>query len=206
MGGMFELLDGGHWGGGAVSGEEHEFQKGAELDGSAMAGALGILTGLQAEVEIQDDQVGDLLGFFIRGVSHCGHDGVGDTQRDGLLSFNRGVFDPIFFEFLGEVLVQSDVSLGVGGLSGVGESFQEVSRCNRPPCLRNQILPNLVHLALGVLGVTDSVLVDLGGLDARDGWILESRVDQQGGGEAGPLLVELLLLRILSSAHLRGLL
>ena len=93
----WNCLMGGIGGGGVVSGEEHEFQKGAELDGSAMTGALGILTGLQAEVEIQDDQVGDLLGFFIRGVSHCVHDGDYNTQRYGHFSFNRGVFDPIFF-------------------------------------------------------------------------------------------------------------
>ena len=38
----------------------------------------------------------------------------------------------------------------------------------------------------------------------RDTWILESRIDQQGGAEVSPLLVELLLLRILSSAHPHG--
>ena len=59
--------------------EEHKFQKGEELDGSAMAGALGILAELQAEVETQDDQVGDVSGFLIGGLSRCGHDGVDNT-------------------------------------------------------------------------------------------------------------------------------
>ena len=46
----------------------------------------------------------------------------------------------------------------------------------------------------------NSVAVDLEDLDARDGWILESRIDQQGGTEFGPLPVQPLLSRILSSA------
>ena len=48
------------------------------------------------------------------------------------------------------------------------------------------------------------VAVDLEELDTRDGWILESRIDQQGGAEVGPLPVQPLLSRILSSASLHG--
>ena len=48
----------------------------------------------------------------------------------------------------------------------------------------------------------NSVAVDLEELDARDGWILESRIDQRGGTEVGPLLVQPPLPRILSSAGL----
>ena len=39
--------------------------------------------------------------------------------------------------------------------------------CNCPPCLRNRLLPKSVHSALEVLGVTDTVTVDLQDLGAR---------------------------------------
>ena len=45
MGGMLGTLDGGIGRDEIVSSEEHEFQQGTELDGSAMTGALGVLTG-----------------------------------------------------------------------------------------------------------------------------------------------------------------
>ena len=48
------------------------------------------------------------------------------------------------------------------------------------------------------------VPIDLDYLDARDGWILESRVDWQGVAEVGPLLVDLLLSGILNSACPHG--
>ena len=65
-----------------------------------------------------------------------------------------------------------------------------------PPCLRNRLFPKSVHPALGVLRVPNSVAVDLEELDARDGCILESRIDQQGSTEVSPLLVQPLLSRI----------
>ena len=43
--GELELIDGGIGRDEIISGEEHEFQQGTELDGSAMTGALGVLTG-----------------------------------------------------------------------------------------------------------------------------------------------------------------
>ena len=52
--------------------------------------------------------------------------------------------------------------------------------------------------------MTDLVPVDLGYVDARYGLILDSRVYQQCVTDASPLLVELLLSRILSSARLNG--
>ena len=73
-----------------------------------------------------------------------------------------------------------------------------------PPCLRNRLFPKLVHLALGVIGVTDSMAVELGEFDERDGWILESRIDQQGGVEVGPLPIKPLMSRILSSTGSYG--
>ena len=63
-----------------------------------------------------------------------------NAYQDGLFLFNWGVFDPICFELPGEALVQPNVSLGIRGLLGVGESSQEVGHCNRPPCLRNRLL------------------------------------------------------------------
>ena len=48
------------------------------------------------------------------------------------------------------------------------------------------------------------MLVDLKEFDAREGWILEIRIDQQGVTEVSPLLVQPLMLRILSSACSQG--
>ena len=94
--------------------------------------------------------------------------------------------------------------LGVGRFSGVGQTVQEVGRCNYPPCLRNRFFPKSVHLALGVLGVPNSVAIDLEELDARYGCVLEISIDQQGGTEVVPLPVHPLLSRILSSDGLNG--
>ena len=38
----------------------------------------------------------------------------------------------------------------------------------------------------------------------RDGWILESRIDQEIGAEVTPFLVDLLMLSILCSSRLYG--
>ena len=82
---------------------------------------------------------------------------------------DRRILNPVGFKLPGEPHVQSVVGLGVGGLPGVWEASQEMGRPNHPPCLRNQLLPKSVHSALGVLGVSDPVSVDLQDLDARDG-------------------------------------
>ena len=116
--------------------------------------------------------------------------------------FDQRVLDPIDFKLLGDLHVQSNVGLGVGGLPGVWEASHEVGCCNCPPCLRNRLLPKSVHSSFGVLGVSDAVLVDLEDLDARDRWILESRIDCEGGAEVSPLLVELILAIILCSSRL----
>ena len=113
--------------------------------------------------------------------------------------FDQRFLNPVGFKLLGEPQVQSGVGLGVGGLPGVWEVIQEVGHCNRPPCLRNRLLPKSVNLALGLLGVSDAVPVDLEELDVRDGWILESKVDREGAAEVTPLLVEILLGSILCS-------
>ena len=64
-----------------------------------------------------------------------------------------------------------------------------MGRCNRPSCLINQLFPKSFHSPLEVPCVADPVPIDLEEFDARDGWILESIIDGQGGTEVSPLLV-----------------
>ena len=73
------------------------------------------------------------------------------------------------FKLTGETSIHSGVDLGVWRLSWVGEAIQEVGRRNFPPCLRNRLLPKPVHLAPGLMSVSDAALVDLKDLDARYG-------------------------------------
>ena len=60
---------------------------------------------------------------------------------------DRGIFEVVGIEFPCEVLVEPSVRLGVSQFPGVGETIQEVGRCNRPPCLRNRFFPKSVHPA-----------------------------------------------------------
>ena len=92
-----------------------------------------------------------------------------DAKGDGFFSFHRRVLDPVGLGMLGESHVQSDVVMGFEELLGVWEAIQEVGPCNHPSYLRNRLLPKLVHLTIGVLGVPDPVPIDLEYLDARDG-------------------------------------
>ena len=62
---MLGTPNGSVWGEESVTNEVHEFQKCTELDCPAMAGALGILAGTQAEVESQDDQAGNVSGLLV---------------------------------------------------------------------------------------------------------------------------------------------
>ena len=50
----------------------------------------------------------------------------------------------------------------------------------------------------------NAVVVNLEGIDARYGWILDSRIERQGGTEFVPLLVQTLLSHILISAGWHG--
>ena len=59
-----------------IIGKEDEFHEWAELDCPAMAGSLGVLIRMQAEVESQDNQVGGVLGLLVRGCVVSGHYGV----------------------------------------------------------------------------------------------------------------------------------
>ena len=109
-----------------------------------------------------------MLGLLVRGLVGGGHNRVDDSKGGEFFPSDRMVLDPVGFKLPGEPHVQSVVGLGVGGLPGVWEASQDMGRRNCPPCLRNRLLPKLVHSALGVLGVADMVTVDLKGFDARD--------------------------------------
>ena len=56
-----------------------------------------------------------------------------------------------------------------------------MGRCNRPPCIRNQLFPKSVHSVLVLLGVSDPVPVDLDEFETREGWMLDIRIEQKGG-------------------------
>ena len=58
-----------------------------------------------------------------------------------------------------------------------------------PPCLKNRLFTKLVNPGLGVPAAMEPVAVDLDEFNARDGCILESSIDQQGGTEVSPLLI-----------------
>ena len=172
-----------------VPDEEHEIHEEPELDCPAVAGALRAFAGSQAEVQANGDQVGYVAGSGVGGGSFLVDDGLDDSEGDCLFLSDRGIFEAVALEFPCEALVEPSVCFGVSRFSGVRQTIQEVGRCNCPPCLRNRFFPKLFQMTFGVLGVPDLVAVDLEKVDARDGWILESRIDQQGGTEVGPLPV-----------------
>ena len=62
---VLELLDGEVIWEEAVPHEEDKVHEGPELDCSMVAGALGVFTQSETEVEAQDDQVGNLTGFGV---------------------------------------------------------------------------------------------------------------------------------------------
>ena len=69
LGGLEEMLCGSAPGEEEVPGEEHEVHEGPELDHPAVAGALCVFTGPEAEVEANGDQVGDMVGPGVGGGS-----------------------------------------------------------------------------------------------------------------------------------------
>ena len=181
LGGLAEMFTESVPGEEAVPDEEQEVHEGTGLDCPAVASAPSVFVGTEAEVEANGDQVGDVMGSGVRGGSCRSNNGVHDYQGDGLSSFDRWIFKPVGLEFPRKALVEPGVCLRVVRFSGFGNTIHEVGCCNHPPCLRNIFFTKSAHPALGVLGVTNRVTADLEDLDARDGWILESRIDQQGG-------------------------
>ena len=120
MCGIMKVLDWGVSGEEMVPNKECEFQEEPELDCPAVARALGVFAVPEAEVEAQLDQVGNVPGLWVGGGGSCGHDGLDNAQGDGFSLLDWRIFYPISFELTGKVPVQADVSLGVGGISGVG--------------------------------------------------------------------------------------
>ena len=92
-----------------------------------------------------------------------------NAEGGGFFPSDWRVLIPVDFNLMRELHLQSVVGWGFCWLPGVWEASQEMGRRNHPSFLRNRLLPKLVHQALGVLGVSDSVPVDLENLDARDG-------------------------------------
>ena len=75
-----EVLDWGVHGEETVPDEEPEFQEGLELEYRAVACALDVFSGLDAEVETQLDQVGHVVGLGVEDVDSCGHNGLNNSQ------------------------------------------------------------------------------------------------------------------------------
>ena len=99
--------------------KEHEVREGSELDRPAVAGALRVFAGPEAEVEVNGDQFGDVVGSSV-GVGSClGDDEVHDSQGGGIFSSDGGIFEPVRLELRSEALVDPGVCLGVGRFSGL---------------------------------------------------------------------------------------
>ena len=202
--GMAEMLGRGIPGEDKVPDEEHEVCEGPELDCLAVAGAICVFAGPKAEVEANCGQVGDVVGSGVRGSGYRDNDGVNDSQRGGLLSSYGGILEPVDIELLCGALVNPGMRLRVRWFSGVGQTIHEVGPCNQPPCPRNRFFPKSAHPELGVLGVLNTVAVDLEDCNARDGYIVDIRIEQQGSTEVVPLPVQPLLSHILSYDVLHG--
>ena len=78
-----EMLGGSIPGEEEVPNEEHEINEGSKLDRPAVAVALRVFTGSEAEVEANGDQVGDVVGSGVEGGS-CLCDDVLDDPEGGL--------------------------------------------------------------------------------------------------------------------------
>ena len=76
---LVEVFNLGTHGEETVPDEEHEFQERQELKCTTVTCALGVFTGIEAEVEAQLDQVRDVVGLGVRGVGSCGHNGVNNV-------------------------------------------------------------------------------------------------------------------------------
>ena len=78
-----------------------------------------------------------MVGSGVGGDNCCGNDGVHDYQGDGLFLSDGGIPKPVGLEFPREALVDTGVCLRASCFSGVGQTIQDMVRCNHPPCLRN---------------------------------------------------------------------
>ena len=153
----------------SIHNEEDEVQEGTELGCLVVVGAFGKFKRPEEEVESQLEQVDKLSGFGFGDDGRYGHDGVDNAKGDRLLSFDRRVLNDVGFELNGGKSAQSGVGLDVCRLSWAEEAIQEVGLCNCPPCLRNRLFPKSVHLALGVLGMSNPVSIYLQDFNSREG-------------------------------------
>ena len=103
--------------GGSVPGEkevpdkEHEIHEGSELDRPAVAGALRVFTGSEAEVESNGDQVGDMVGSGVGGGSCLCNNGLDNPKGGCLFLSDRGIFGAVGIELPCETLVEPSVFL-----------------------------------------------------------------------------------------------
>ena len=91
-----------------------------ELECPAVARALGVFTGPEAEVEAGLDQVGDVAGLWVESKGSRSHDEIESAKGSGFFPLDWEIFNPIHFELPGKAPVHTGVSLGVGRLFGVG--------------------------------------------------------------------------------------
>ena len=102
---MLGPLDRGIYGKEIVPNKKHKFQEGAELDYPTMVCVRGVFTRQKSEVEPQLNQVGDIPSFGVGGGVCRVHDGVDGAQGGGLFPLDWGDFNPISFDFSGDVIV-----------------------------------------------------------------------------------------------------
>ena len=84
----------------------------------------GVFKFPEAELEAQLDQVGDVSGLWVGSGGSLIHYGLYDSKGGRFFLIDWGIFNPVRFEFPGELPVQTGVRLGVGGGSGVVEAIQ----------------------------------------------------------------------------------
>ena len=84
-----EMLSGSVRGEEKVPDKEHEVHEGSELDCQAVAGALRVFTGPEAEVEANDDQVGNMVGSGVGGGSFLGDNELDSPEGDCLFSSDQ---------------------------------------------------------------------------------------------------------------------
>ena len=109
LGGLAEMLDRGVPGEEKLPNEEQEVHEGPELDCPAVAGALRVFAGLEAEIEANGDRVGCVVRSVVRRARCCGNNGVHDYQGDGLFLSDGEILEPVGIEFPREALVKTGV-------------------------------------------------------------------------------------------------
>ena len=63
-----------------VSDEDYEFEEEMELNGPSMAGAIGVLAGLESEVEANFYQVINVADLWVNIYFSCGQNGVDNIK------------------------------------------------------------------------------------------------------------------------------